>query len=183
MRTLVARRGARVVGYLVDSRATNKPGFVEAGGWPWAIEALLARALADRAPDDRIPVALMRTDHVLRRVIADRLGDDFPTRIRQGGHTMVRINDPKAVWRAIGQHGTAAGRVAPGARRRDLRPPSRALGRPPRVDGPRVPDPAPDHDARPQLIACARGPPSAEPCASVRGARLPSVEAYPGVGT
>ena len=106
MRTLVARRGARVVGYLVDSRATNKPGFVEAGGWPWAIEALLARALADRAPEDRIPVALMRTDHVLRRVIADRLGDEFPARVQQGGHTMVRINDPKAVWRAVGQHGT-----------------------------------------------------------------------------
>ena len=41
MRTLVARRGGRVSGYLVDSRASNKPGFLEAGGNPWAIETLL----------------------------------------------------------------------------------------------------------------------------------------------
>jgi GNAT superfamily N-acetyltransferase len=106
MRTLVARRGARVVGYLVDSRASNKPGILEAGGWPWAIEALLARALADRPPGTPVPVAVLRTDHVLRRVLAERLGGALAERSTPGGHTMVRINDPKGVWRAIGQTGS-----------------------------------------------------------------------------
>ena len=65
----------------------------------------MARRSRDRAPDDRIPVGLMRADHVLRRVVADRLGDEC-RRVQQGGHTMVRINDPKAFWRAVGQHGS-----------------------------------------------------------------------------
>ena len=113
MRTLVARRGARITAYLVDSRATNKPGIVEAGGSPWAVETLVAHALRDREAGTRVPVPLPRTANVLRTVMADRLGADRPA--VPGGHTMVRINDPKAFWRAIGQRGTP-----PGIDRREL---------------------------------------------------------------
>ena len=80
---------------------------------------------------------------------------------------MVRINDPKAVWRAIGQHGTpppvsrpalAAAIFGPHPERWVARPESMVHG---------FPIPLADLDARPQLIACTRGPPRAEPCASV----------------
>ena len=110
---LVARRGARITGYLVDSRATNKPGILEAGWSPWAVETLICHALRDREPDARVPLPLMRTPGVLRTVLLDRLGADRPA--VPGGHAMVRINDPKAFWRAIGQRG-----APPAVDRREL---------------------------------------------------------------
>ena len=103
MRTLVARRGARIVAYLVDSRASNKPGVVEAGGAPLAVETLIGHALRDRAPDERVTIAFSRGASVLRSVVVDRLGEGAA--LQAGGDTMVRINDPKSFWRAIGQHG------------------------------------------------------------------------------
>jgi len=103
MRTLVARRGARITGYLVDSRTTNKPGILEAGGSSWAVETLVGQALRDREQGARVPVALMRTANVLRAVLVDRLGLDWTP--GPGGHTMVRISDPRAFWRAIGGRG------------------------------------------------------------------------------
>lgn len=113
MRTLLARRGGRVAGYLVDSRATNKPGFVEAGGSPWAVETLLGAALRARDAGERVPVSLSRGDGVLRSVVLNALGD--AARLTPGGHTMVRINHAKGFWRAIGQHG-----APPPIERRDL---------------------------------------------------------------
>ena len=104
MRTRLALREGVVVAYLVDSRATNKPGFVEGGGDPAALETLVHRALRDRQPGERVPIALMRMSHVLRRVVLQRLGDDAHP--GPGGHTMVRINDPAALWRALGRAGT-----------------------------------------------------------------------------
>ena len=104
MRTLVARRGGQIVAYLVDSRATNKPGILEAGGTPLAVEALIATALRDRAAGEDVPVGLMRVPHVLRNGVLDRLGEDGQP--VTGGHTMVRINDPRAFWRALGEPGS-----------------------------------------------------------------------------
>ena len=113
MRTLLARRGGRVAGYLVDSRATNKPGILEAGGSPWAVETLVGAALRAREVGERVPVSLSRGDGGLRSVLLSALGD--AARFTPGGHTMVRINQGKAFWRAIGQAG-----APPPIERRDL---------------------------------------------------------------
>jgi GNAT superfamily N-acetyltransferase len=103
MRTLVAWRRGRIAGYLVDSRAQNKPGIIEAGGSPGAVEALLGAALADRGADEAVSVPLLRTANVLRSVVLERLGTEAS--LAPGGHTMVRINDARAFWHAIGQRG------------------------------------------------------------------------------
>ena len=52
MTTLLAVDGGRPVAYLVLTRATNKPGFVEGGGDPDALEALFNQALLLRAQED-----------------------------------------------------------------------------------------------------------------------------------
>lgn len=52
MTTLLAVDGGRLVAYLILTRATNKPGFVEGGGDPDALEALFNQALLLRAQED-----------------------------------------------------------------------------------------------------------------------------------
>ncbi len=130
VRTIVVWQRGRVAAYLVDSRSSNKPGLIEAGGAPGAVQSLVHRALSDRAPDEVVPVPLSRTSNVLRSVVLDRAGAERP--LAPGGHTMVRINDARTFWHAIGQRGEP-----PAIERRELASavfgphPERWVARPP----------------------------------------------------
>jgi predicted N-acetyltransferase YhbS len=98
MHTLLATRGRRLAGYLVVSRAINKPGLLEAGGDPAAIETLVNEALvrmdAGTALDAPGTLATSGLSTVLDRRVASRR-----TAVLDG--MMIRINDLPAVLRAV----------------------------------------------------------------------------------
>jgi GNAT superfamily N-acetyltransferase len=99
MRTLVARRGGAVAGYLLVGEAINKPGLIEAGGDEVAIATLLRAALAALPDGATIDAPLLRAPTVL----ADVLERAVPGRRRVvTDGLMVRIND---IERVLGRPG------------------------------------------------------------------------------
>jgi hypothetical protein len=99
MRTLLALHGGRVAAYLVDSRAFNKPGLIEGGGAAAPLAALVGRALADRAPEQPVPVPMRRVPHQLREVVERAVGPARPSHTE--GNPMIRINSVRMLFEAI----------------------------------------------------------------------------------
>jgi predicted N-acetyltransferase YhbS len=99
MRTLLARRDRRPVGYVVVSAAVNKPGLIEAGGDIPAIEVLVSRALADLPAGGRIDAHANRGPTTLSIVLDRRV--PFRRSVIEDG-MMLRINDVARVLRALG---------------------------------------------------------------------------------
>jgi predicted N-acetyltransferase YhbS len=94
VRTLVASRAGEPVAYLVVSEAINKPGLIEAGGEPTAIETLLREALAALPPGVSAEAHALRTPTIfgdlLERLVPHR-------RSTVEAAMMVRVNDVEAV--------------------------------------------------------------------------------------
>jgi hypothetical protein len=89
MKTLVALRAGRPAGYAIVSRASNKPGLVEAGGDEPAVESLVHRTLSELGTDPIRTYAHL-TSTSLSRVL-DR---NLPGRREMTPQNhMVRIND------------------------------------------------------------------------------------------
>jgi hypothetical protein len=94
MRTLVARRDGRVVAYLVASEAVNKPGLIEAGGDPAAIESLIRQELAARPARATVDAHSLARPTVLGAVLERRVPER--RRVVEDG-LMVRVNDVAAL--------------------------------------------------------------------------------------
>ncbi len=109
MHTLLAVRGARPVGYLVVSDAINKPGLIEAGGEPSAIETLIRHALEDLPPGTKVDAHGNLTPTVLATILDQRVRER--RRVVPAG-MMIRINDLGGLLRAVGS--PAADEAAPG---------------------------------------------------------------------
>jgi GNAT superfamily N-acetyltransferase len=99
MTTWLAMAGERVAGYLLESRASNKPGLLEAAGEPEAIEGLLRHVLERLGPDQSVDQQVDFAPDGLAAVAADRLADVEPKPF--DGNMMLRLNDPAAFLRAI----------------------------------------------------------------------------------
>lgn len=92
--TMVGRRHGEVAGYLVVSDALNKPGLIEAGGDPAAIETLVQTALLGLGDGATIDAHALRVPTAFCAVLDRRV----PERRRVvEAAMMVRVNDVEAV--------------------------------------------------------------------------------------
>jgi GNAT superfamily N-acetyltransferase len=92
MTTLLASRDGRPTAYLVVSRAPNKPGLIEGGGDPAALESLVRHALA--AWSDAEPIECY--GYVRSTTLGDLLQKRVPDRrLPQIETMMVRVNLPQ----------------------------------------------------------------------------------------
>jgi hypothetical protein len=92
-------RNDRPIAYLLHSRAINKPGILEAGGEPAAVEALVRQVLSELNPDDHLDVFDNLTPTVLGQVLRNKIPDRRQP--LSGGPMMIRINDPERFIRNI----------------------------------------------------------------------------------
>ena len=101
--TRLALAGGEVSGYLCLGTGSNKPGLIEAGGSPGAVEALVAEAVRNHAP---VQAITNLNPSVLDDLLADRAGSTRkPVEFAAGvGPQMVRINDLGLLLRSIGSH-------------------------------------------------------------------------------
>jgi GNAT superfamily N-acetyltransferase len=99
MTTWLALSGDRVHAYLIESRATNKPGLLEAAGDPAAIAGLVRHVLerlpADASVDLQLDFAPDGLAGVARAALEDRTPAPFE------GNMMLRLNDPTGFLRGI----------------------------------------------------------------------------------
>jgi len=99
MTTWLAPRDGAVSGYLVESRASNKPGILEGLGDAAAVEGLVRHVLARLAPAETIDLHVGFAPDTLADVAATRLDGVEPTPF--AGNMMVRLNDPTAFLRSV----------------------------------------------------------------------------------
>ena len=99
MTTWLALDGDQVAAYLVESRATNKPGLLEAGGEPGAISGLVGRVLANLGPGQSIDLHAGFAPDGLPGVVAAALPGMAPAPYE--GNVMLRLNDPAGFLRGI----------------------------------------------------------------------------------
>lgn len=105
MTTLLAVDGGRPVAYLILTRATNKPGFVEGGGDPDALEALFNQALLLRAQGDAafavVPLGATPFGDVLE---ARKPGESVLDTEADIGFQMMRVNSLYGLMSKITNH-------------------------------------------------------------------------------
>ena len=101
--TRVALEGGEVWGYLCVGSGRNKPGLIEAGGSPGAVEALVAEAVSTNAP---VQAITNLNPSVLDDLLADRaVSTRKPVELAAGvGPQMMRINDLGLLLRSIESH-------------------------------------------------------------------------------
>ena len=99
MTTWLGLRDGQVAAYLLVSRATNKPGLLEAGGDADTVEGLVRHALERLGPDETIDLQEGFAPGVLDTVADRALAAVAPTPF--GGNMMVRLNDPIGYLRAV----------------------------------------------------------------------------------
>lgn len=99
METLFALHDGRPVAYLVVSRASNKPGLLEAGGDAGTVEALVRHALLELEGDAVLDGHANLTPSVLGDVLHERMPERRQPNL--GGHQMMRINNVRAFMARI----------------------------------------------------------------------------------
>lgn len=99
MTTWLAMDGGRVAAYLVESRATNKPGLLEAGGDAAAIGGLVGRVLGNLEPGQSIDLHAGFAPDGLPALVASALPGVAPAPYE--GNMMLRLNDPARFLRGI----------------------------------------------------------------------------------
>jgi predicted N-acetyltransferase YhbS len=111
MTTWLALEGDRVAAYLLQSRATNKPGLLESGGDQRAIRGLIRGVLEQLEPGATIDLQVGFAPDPLIAIAAADFGD-VPA-VPYDGNMMLRLNDPAAFLRSI--RGWLARRLPPAA--------------------------------------------------------------------
>lgn len=99
MTTWLALDGDRVAGYLLDSRATNKPGLLEAAGDPVAIAGLVHHVLEGLPAGVTVDAQVGFAPDGLAAILESTLADVRPT--PYDGNMMLRLNDPAGFLRGI----------------------------------------------------------------------------------
>lgn len=106
MSTFLSMRGSEVAGYLMFGQGLNKPGLIEAGGRPEALEPLVRHVLLQREPDEQvqIPVPLSSTA-LVDLMEAKKPGQRLPIEEAEGiGPQMMRINNLEKLLMGIKHH-------------------------------------------------------------------------------
>ena len=99
MTTWLAFDGARLAGYLLASRATNKPGLLEAAGDARAIAGLVRHVLQDLASGQSVDLHVGFAPDGLAALAGNELADRVP--VPYDGNMMLRLNDPVGFLRGI----------------------------------------------------------------------------------
>jgi GNAT superfamily N-acetyltransferase len=99
MTTWLAMDGDQVAAYLLESRATNKPGLLEAGGDPAAIGGLVRHVLERLAAGQQIDLHVGFAPDGLAAVAGRALPNVAPAPYE--GNMMLRLNDPAGFLRGI----------------------------------------------------------------------------------
>lgn len=102
--TLLAMGGETIAGYVCVGTGSNKPGIIEAGGRPQAVETLIGRLLRER--EQAIQVVTNLTPTVLEDLLQERVpATREPMENAAGiGPQMMRINDLPLLMRQIQGH-------------------------------------------------------------------------------
>lgn len=92
--TYLAMRGREVAAYLTFGEGVNKPGIIESGGEPMALEALVKRILLKQAPAKEIHALVPLSPSALRQLLEEKgAGDKRPIEEEETvGYQMVRVN-------------------------------------------------------------------------------------------
>ncbi len=105
MSTLLAEEDGRIVAYLALTRATNKPGFVEGGGEPKALESLFHQALTLRGAGDSAHAVVPLNPTSFGDVLETRKpGDSVLDTEADIGFQMMRVNSLSSLITKIGGH-------------------------------------------------------------------------------
>lgn len=99
MKTLIALDGSRPVGYLLVSRATNKPGLVEAGGSAVAVETLVGHALNALDGEEEMAAYSYQTSTLLGNLLDEKLPERRQP--RTADNMMVRLNNVRDFMQSI----------------------------------------------------------------------------------
>lgn len=98
IKTLIALEGSKPAGYLMVSRATNKPGLIEAGGSAASVETLVRHALEELDEGRELAGYSYQTPTVLGDLLDQKLPD---RRQFQDDNLMVRFNDVRGFLERI----------------------------------------------------------------------------------
>jgi GNAT superfamily N-acetyltransferase len=110
-------QGKSVAGYLLESRATNKPGLLEGAGESAAIAGLVRHALERLGPGQSVDLQAGYAPDGLAELAESALGEVDV--IRYDGNMMLRLNDPAGFLRGI--RGWLVARRPPDARSVSIR--------------------------------------------------------------
>lgn len=106
VRTTLALDGGRPAAYLVAGEGFNKPGLIEGGGDPAALESLVRRALDGLAPGDATQAPVPLTSSPLGRLM-DVRKSDARRPVEEGagiGYQMMRVNSVAGLMNAMRGH-------------------------------------------------------------------------------
>ena len=106
VRTLLALDGGGPAAYLVAGEGFNKPGLIEGGGDPAALESLVRQALDGMAPGGAVQVPVPLTSSPLGRLMEARK-PDARRPVEEGagiGYQMMRVNSVAGLMNAIRGH-------------------------------------------------------------------------------
>jgi hypothetical protein len=98
LKTLIALQGGKPTGYLILSRASNKPGLIEAGGHASSVETLLHHALSGLEPEESIEAYENLTRTVMGCLLHNKVADRRQVYEKS---MMIRINQPAAFLRKL----------------------------------------------------------------------------------
>ncbi len=92
--TYLAMEGREVAAYLTFGEGMNKPGIIESGGKPMALEALLRRVLLERGSEEGIDALISLTPSALGHLLKNKgVSEKHPIEEKEAiGYQMVRVN-------------------------------------------------------------------------------------------
>jgi len=104
--TYLAEKRREVLGYLMLGQGVNKPGIIEAGGEPEALEALVRQVLLEQVDDQPIQALVPLAPCALAHLLEAKAGDTRrPIEEARGvGYQMIRINSVRGFLEKIGRH-------------------------------------------------------------------------------
>jgi len=104
--TFLATAGSEVSAYLTFGEGMNKPGIIEAGGTPEALETLVGHVLEARAGPGPTQALVPLTPTALGALLEERLPERRRPveEVQAVGHQMVRVHSLKAVLHGIRNH-------------------------------------------------------------------------------
>lgn len=104
--TYLAEKRREVLGYLMLGQGVNKPGIIEAGGEPDALEALVRQVLLEQVDDRPIEAVVPLAPCALGHLLEAKVGDSrHPIEEAPGvGYQMVRVNSVRGFLEKIGWH-------------------------------------------------------------------------------
>ncbi|MGO8705909.1 MAG: GNAT family N-acetyltransferase [Candidatus Brocadiia bacterium] len=104
--TFLANEGRETAAYLMLGQGTNKPGIIEGGGSPEALEHLVRHVLEEQHSDSPVQALVPLTQTSLGTLLAEKMsGAGRPIEQAAGvGYQMMRVNSLEKLLRGIANH-------------------------------------------------------------------------------